>query len=163
MLTPRPGRAKNAAMNLSRQLAPPDKKLTYGGGEFHVCYPRPRVLLLTAHGYGEAGLAQAVCAEMDAAARAACAPVEVFTDDRKLTGCEPAYRAAFEQWLGDCWRSVSAVHLLIESSAVQLDVEVMSLKLDEGASYHMYKNFADWNKKYKEALDRADATSPAPL
>ena len=162
MLTPRQGAAKNAAMNLSLQLTPPDKKLTYGGGEFHVYHPSPRVLLLTANGYGEAGLAQAVCAEMDATARAAGAPIEVFTDDRKLTGCDPAYRAAFEQWLGGCWRSVSAVHLLVEASAVQLDVEVMSLKLGEGASYHMYKHFADWSKKYKEALDGAAATSPAP-
>ncbi len=162
MLTLRQRRAEYAAMNHNLQPAPADKKLTYGRGEFDVCYPSRRVLRLTAHGYGEAGLAHAVCAEMDAAAQLVGAPIEVFTDDRQLTGCDPAYRAAFEQWLGGGWHSVSAVHLLVESSAVQLDVEVMSMKLGEGASYHMYKNFADWDKKYKEALDRAAATSPAP-
>lgn len=139
-------------MNIDLQLTPPAKKLVHGSGEFHVHHPSSKVLLLTARGHGEVALAEAVCREMDAAALAAGGPIEVFTDDRQLTGYEPAYRAAFEKWLGSCGRSITAIHLLVESQAVQLDMEVMSLKLGDNVSYNMYKNFADWNRKYQEAL-----------
>ena len=141
-------------MNIDLQLIPPSKKLVHGRGEFHVHHPGKGVLLLTAHGYGEEPLARLVCREMEEAALAAGGPIEVFTDDRQLTGYEPAYRAAFEQWLGGCWRSITAIHLLVESKSVQLDMAVMSLKLGESASYHMYQNFADWNQRYQQALQR---------
>ena len=45
MLTLRQRRAEYAAMNHNLQPAPADKKLTYGRGEFDVCYPSRRGFL----------------------------------------------------------------------------------------------------------------------
>lgn len=139
-------------MQTTFQAQPPAKKITYGKGEFHVWYPSPKVLLLAAHGHGEAPLARLVCQEMDDYAKAAGQPIQVFTDDRRLTSYEPAYRAAFEEWLANCWRAISAIHLLIESDVVEMGMAVVSMKLGETATYEMYKNFSDWNQRFIEAL-----------
>lgn len=134
------------------QAQPPAKQLVFGKGEFHIWYPSPKVLLLEAHGHGEAGLAKLVCTEMDEVAASAGQPIQVFTDDRQLTSYEPAYRAAFEQWLAGCWRSISAIHLLVESEVVEMGMAVVSMKLGETATYEMYKKFSDWNHQLINAL-----------
>lgn len=135
----------------------PDKKLTYGKGYFHVYYPSPYVLRLTAFGYGEAGLAQLVCKEMEEAGRRAGRPIAVFTDDRGLTGYEPAYRAAFESWLPNCWDFVASVHLLVDSALVELGMSVVSMKIGERGIYEMFRDFDDWHARYKEALQQSAA------
>ncbi|MEO5731898.1 MAG: hypothetical protein ABI134_20870 [Byssovorax sp.] len=130
----------------------PDKTLTFGKGFFHVWYPSPRVLRLAAHGHGEAGLAQLVCKEMEDAGRRAGQPIAVFTDDRPLTGYEPAYRVAFETWLPTCWDWVASIHLLVDSSLVELGMSVVSMKIGERGIYEMYRDFPDWYDRYQEAL-----------
>lgn len=139
-------------MQTTYQSHPPAKKLIFGKGEFHIWYPSPTVLLLAAHGHGEAGLAKLVCAEMDEVAKSAGQSIQVFTDDRKLTSYEPAYRAAFEEWLAGCWRSISSIRLLIDSDVVEMGMAVVSMNLGETATYEMYKNFSDWNQHFQEAL-----------
>ncbi len=145
-------------MDNSLLSTPPDKKLTLGKGVFHVWYPSPHVLRLAAHGHGEAGLAQLVCKEMEAAGRRAGHPIAVFTDDRPLTGYEPAYRAAFEAWLPNCWDWVASIHLLIDSALVELGMSVVSMKIGERGIYEMYRELPDWYARYQEAL-----RSGAPL
>lgn len=144
-------------MENSLRNMPPDKKLTYGKGHFLVSYPSPYVLSLAAFGYGEAGLAQLVCKEMEDAGRRAGRPIVVYTDDRGLTGYEPAYRAAFESWLPNCWDFVSSIHLLVDSALVELGMSVVSMKIGERGTYEMFRDFHEWQACYEEALRQAAA------
>lgn len=144
-------------MENSLRNTPPDKKLTYGKGHFIVSYPSPYVLHLAAFGYGEAGLAHLVCKEMEEAGRRAGRPIVVYTDDRGLTGYEPAYRAAFESWLPNCWDFVASIHLLVDSALVELGMSVVSMKIGERGTYEMFRDFHEWHARYKEALLQAVA------
>lgn len=132
--------------------SPPDKVITFGKGHFHVWYSSPKVLRLAAFGYGEAGLAQLICAEMDEVGRKAGQPVAVFTDDRQLTGYEPAYRQTFETWLMTCWDRVASIHLLVDSAVVEMGMAVVSMKIGDRGIYEMYRDLPDWFAKYQEAL-----------
>lgn len=142
-------------MENPQRLVPPDKKITYGKGHFLVHYPSPYVMRLTAFGYGEAGLAQQVCKEMEEAGRRAGRPIVVYTDDRGLAGYEPAYRAAFESWLPNCWDFVASIHLLVDSALVELGMSVVSMKIGERGIYEMFRDVNEWEARYKEALQQA--------
>jgi hypothetical protein len=131
---------------------PPDKVLTFGKGHFHVWYPSPKVLRLAAFGHGEAGLAELVCQEMHEAGTRAGEPVAVFTDDRQLRSYDPAYRQTFERWLISCWDRVSSIHLLVDSTLVEMGMAVVSMKIGERGIYEMYRDLPDWYAKYQAAL-----------
>jgi hypothetical protein len=110
---------------------------------------------MSAHGYGESGLSQLVCQEMDDAGRRAGRPIMVFTDDRKLGGYEPAYRKNFEDWLHGCWDRVASVHLLVDSAIVEMGVAVVSMKIGDRGIYEMYRDFPEWYARYEQALKSA--------
>jgi hypothetical protein len=76
----------------------------------------------------------------------------VFTDDRKLSGYDPAYRQTFEAWLMNCWDRVSSIHLLVDSSIVEMGMAVVSMKIGDRGIYEMYRDFPDWFARYQEAL-----------
>lgn len=140
--------------NPLRQI-PPDKKLTYGKGYFLVYYPSPYVIRLAAFGHGEAGLAQLVCKEMEEFGRRAGRPIVVYTDDRGLTGYEPAYRAAFESWLPNCWDNIASIHLLVDSALVELGMSVVSMKIGDRGTYEMFRDFDEWYARYQEAVQQS--------
>ncbi len=138
---------------MENELSPsPAKQISFGKGSFSVWYPSQYVLRLSAHGFGEAGLAQLVCQEMDEAGRRAGRPIMVFTDDRKLTGYEPSYRKTFEDWLYGCWARVASIHLLVDSSIVEMGVAVVSMKIGDRGIYEMYRDFGDWKARFDQAV-----------
>jgi hypothetical protein len=140
--------------NMENSLAsiPPEKELSYGKAKFHLWYPTPYVMRLAAFGYGEAPLVALVTKEMDEAGRKAGRPIAVFTDDRGLTGYEPAYRQAFEAWVYGCWDRVASIHLLVDSAVVEMGMAVVSMKIGDRGIYEMYRDFPDWYARYQKAL-----------
>jgi len=142
-------------MDNSLASIPPEKELSYGKGKFHLWYPSPYVMRLAAFGYGEAPLVALVTKEMDEAGRKAGRPIAVFTDDRGLTGYEPAYRQAFEGWLYGCWDRISSIHLLVDSAVVEMGMAVVSMKIGDRGIYEMYRDYPDWLSRYQAALAEA--------